>query len=135
MGAKSEALIVRGIESLARRSGRVPIARAWPLVQQIIAVLNTRVFHAEQAVQKAIEVAVDIGAKFQPSQPGIHRRIAGVAAAAFARRKLVVGPDRCDANVLAKIARRAGPAADQSIAREVDLVKAGVAGQANASHL
>src|SRR5208283_3426851 len=31
MGAKSEALIVRGIESLARRSGRVPIARAWPL--------------------------------------------------------------------------------------------------------
>jgi DNA polymerase (family 10) len=40
MGEKSEALIVRGIESLARRSGRVPIARAWPLAQQIIAVLK-----------------------------------------------------------------------------------------------
>ena len=40
MGEKSEALILRGIESLSRRSGRVPIARAWPLVQQIIAVLK-----------------------------------------------------------------------------------------------
>jgi DNA polymerase (family 10) len=40
MGEKSEALILRGIESLARRSGRVPIARAWPLAQQIIAVLK-----------------------------------------------------------------------------------------------
>ena len=40
MGEKSEALILRGIESLSRRSGRVPIARAWPLAQQIIAVLK-----------------------------------------------------------------------------------------------
>jgi DNA polymerase (family 10) len=40
MGEKSEAQILRGIESLARRSGRVPIARAWPLAQQIIAVLK-----------------------------------------------------------------------------------------------
>ena len=39
MGEKSEAQILRGIESLARRSGRVPIGRAWPLAQQIIATL------------------------------------------------------------------------------------------------
>jgi DNA polymerase (family 10) len=40
MGEKSEAQILRGIESLARRTGRVPIARAWPLAQQIIAALK-----------------------------------------------------------------------------------------------
>jgi DNA polymerase (family 10) len=40
MGEKSEAQIARGIESLARRSGRVPIGRAWPLAQQIIAALK-----------------------------------------------------------------------------------------------
>ena len=40
MGEKSEAQIARGIESLARRSGRVPIGRAWPLAQQIIATLK-----------------------------------------------------------------------------------------------
>jgi DNA polymerase (family X) len=40
MGAKSEALIVKGIESLARRSGRVPLGRAWPLAQQIIETLK-----------------------------------------------------------------------------------------------
>jgi DNA polymerase (family 10) len=39
MGEKSEAQILRSIESLARRSGRVPIGRAWPLAQQIIATL------------------------------------------------------------------------------------------------
>jgi DNA polymerase (family 10) len=31
MGAKSEAAIVAGIESLARRSGRIPLGRAYPL--------------------------------------------------------------------------------------------------------
>jgi DNA polymerase (family 10) len=40
MGAKSEALIVKGIESLARRTGRVPLGRAWPLAQQIVAALK-----------------------------------------------------------------------------------------------
>ena len=40
MGEKSEALILKGIESLARRSGRVPLGRAWPLAQQIIAALR-----------------------------------------------------------------------------------------------
>jgi DNA polymerase (family 10) len=40
MGEKSEALIVKGIESLARRTGRVPLGRAWPLAQQIVAALK-----------------------------------------------------------------------------------------------
>ncbi len=40
MGAKSEAQIIAGIESLARRSGRIPLGRAYPLAQEIIAVLK-----------------------------------------------------------------------------------------------
>ena len=40
MGEKSEALIIKGIESLARRTGRVPLGRAWPLAQQIVAALK-----------------------------------------------------------------------------------------------
>ena len=40
MGEKSEAQILRGIESLSRRSGRIPIGRAWPLARQIIATLR-----------------------------------------------------------------------------------------------
>jgi DNA polymerase (family 10) len=40
MGAKSEAQIISGIESLSRRSGRIPLGRAWPLAQRIIAVLK-----------------------------------------------------------------------------------------------
>ena len=36
MGAKSETQIIDGIESLARRSGRIPLGRAWPLAQEII---------------------------------------------------------------------------------------------------
>lgn len=40
MGQKSEAQILSGIESLARRSGRIPLGRAYPLAQQIIAVLK-----------------------------------------------------------------------------------------------
>jgi DNA polymerase (family 10) len=39
MGAKSEAQIIAGIESLSRRSGRIPLGRAWPLAKEIIAVL------------------------------------------------------------------------------------------------
>lgn len=39
MGAKSEAQILTGIESLSRRSGRIPLGRAYPLAQQIIATL------------------------------------------------------------------------------------------------
>jgi DNA polymerase (family X) len=35
MGAKSEAQIITGIESLARRSGRIPIGRAFPLAEEI----------------------------------------------------------------------------------------------------
>jgi len=40
MGAKSEAAIMEGIESLSRRSGRIPLGRAWPLAQEIIAQLK-----------------------------------------------------------------------------------------------
>ncbi|MBN2085264.1 MAG: DNA polymerase/3'-5' exonuclease PolX [Anaerolineales bacterium] len=40
MGAKSEAAILAGIESLARRSGRIPLGRAYPLAQEIAAALK-----------------------------------------------------------------------------------------------
>ncbi len=40
MGEKSEAQILSGIESLSRRSGRIPLGRAWPLAQEIIGVLQ-----------------------------------------------------------------------------------------------
>ena len=39
MGAKSESAILEGIASLARRSGRIPLGRAYPLAQEIISVL------------------------------------------------------------------------------------------------
>ena len=39
MGEKSEAQVLAGIESLARRSGRLPLGVAYPLVQGILAVL------------------------------------------------------------------------------------------------
>ena len=40
MGAKSENAILEGIASLSRRSGRIPLGRAYPLVQEIIATLK-----------------------------------------------------------------------------------------------
>ena len=40
MGTKSEAAILEGLASLARRSGRIPLGRAWPLAQEIIAQLK-----------------------------------------------------------------------------------------------
>ncbi len=40
MGAKSEAQIIAGIESLSRRSSRIPLGRAYPLAQQIVATLK-----------------------------------------------------------------------------------------------
>ncbi|MBK8617339.1 MAG: DNA polymerase/3'-5' exonuclease PolX [Anaerolineales bacterium] len=40
MGAKSEAAILEGIASLARRSGRIPLGRAYPLAQEIIKTLK-----------------------------------------------------------------------------------------------
>jgi DNA polymerase (family X) len=40
MGAKSEAAILTGIESLARQSGRIPLGRAYPLGQEIAAALR-----------------------------------------------------------------------------------------------
>ena len=40
MGAKSEQKILRGIEALARRSGRTPLGAAWPFAQELLAFLN-----------------------------------------------------------------------------------------------
>jgi DNA polymerase (family 10) len=40
MGAKSESAILAGLESLSRRSGRIPLGRAYPLAQEIIAQLK-----------------------------------------------------------------------------------------------
>jgi DNA polymerase (family 10) len=40
MGEKSESAILAGIESLSRRSGRIPLGRAYPLAQEIIAQLK-----------------------------------------------------------------------------------------------
>ncbi|HEX2696755.1 MAG TPA: helix-hairpin-helix domain-containing protein, partial [Anaerolineales bacterium] len=40
MGEKSEKQIITGIESLSRRSGRIPLGRAWPLAQEIIGQLK-----------------------------------------------------------------------------------------------
>ncbi len=40
MGAKSEAAVLAGIESLSRRSDRIPIGRAYPLAQEITAALK-----------------------------------------------------------------------------------------------
>jgi len=40
MGAKSETAILDGLASLARRSGRIPLGRAYPLAQEIIGVLK-----------------------------------------------------------------------------------------------
>lgn len=40
MGAKSESAVLEGIASLARRSGRLPLGRAYPLAQEIIRVLK-----------------------------------------------------------------------------------------------
>jgi len=40
MGARSEEAILAGIESLSRRSGRIPLGVAWPLAQKLIAELK-----------------------------------------------------------------------------------------------
>jgi DNA polymerase (family X) len=51
MGEKSEAKVIAGIESLSRRSDRIPLGRAWPFAQELIAFLQ-----AIPGVQ-AVEVA------------------------------------------------------------------------------
>ncbi len=40
MGEKSEAKIIAGIEALGRRSTRIPLGRAWPFAQELIAYLK-----------------------------------------------------------------------------------------------
>lgn len=41
MGEKSEAKILAGIEALKRRSGRIPIGRAWPAAQEMLEFLRS----------------------------------------------------------------------------------------------
>lgn len=40
MGEKSESRIIAGIESLSRRSTRIPIGRAWPFAQELLSFLR-----------------------------------------------------------------------------------------------
>jgi DNA polymerase (family 10) len=40
MGEKSEAKIIAGIESLSRRTTRIPLGRAWPLAQELLEALR-----------------------------------------------------------------------------------------------
>jgi len=40
MGEKSEARIIAGLESLARRSTRIPLGRAWPFAQELLGLLR-----------------------------------------------------------------------------------------------
>lgn len=40
MGEKSEAKVVAGIESLARRTDRIPLGRAWPFAQELLTYLR-----------------------------------------------------------------------------------------------
>lgn len=40
MGAKSEAKIIAGIEALARRTTRIPLGRAWPIAEELLAFLR-----------------------------------------------------------------------------------------------
>jgi DNA polymerase (family 10) len=39
MGEKSEAKIIAGLEALARRTDRIPLGKAWPFAQELLAVL------------------------------------------------------------------------------------------------
>jgi DNA polymerase (family 10) len=41
MGEKSEARIIAGIEALARRTDRIPLGKAWPFAQQLLAFLRS----------------------------------------------------------------------------------------------
>lgn len=51
MGEKSEARILAGIEALARRSDRIPLGKAWPFAQSLLALLR------EVPGVQAVEVA------------------------------------------------------------------------------
>jgi DNA polymerase (family 10) len=51
MGAKSEAKIVAGIEALARRSGRIPLGKAWPFAQELLEFIRS--IHGVQDAEAA----------------------------------------------------------------------------------
>lgn len=40
MGEKSEAKVLAGVEAVKRRSGRIPLGKAWPFAQELLAFLN-----------------------------------------------------------------------------------------------
>ena len=40
MGEKSEAKIIAGLEALGRRTDRIPLGRAWPFAQEMLAILS-----------------------------------------------------------------------------------------------
>lgn len=42
MGEKSEAKVLAGLEALARRSGRIPLGKAWPFAQELLAYLRAQ---------------------------------------------------------------------------------------------
>lgn len=50
LGAKSEARILAGVESLYRRSDRVPLGTAWPVAQEILSALKADCPAVQQAV-------------------------------------------------------------------------------------
>ncbi len=74
MGAKSEARILAGIESLARRTGRTPLEKAWPFAQQLLALLRAvpGVVAAEAAgsLRRMRETVGDIDLLVAATQPG-----------------------------------------------------------------
>src|SRR5579859_1762787 len=90
-------------------------------------VLTAGVLNTKEAMDKAVEVAIEVGAELRAGQRVVNRRVTGVAAVCAARWNLVVVADSGNAKVLAEVARDAGLAADESVARLVDLVKACVA--------
>jgi DNA polymerase (family 10) len=64
MGEKSEAKIIAGIESLGRRTTRLPLARAWPAAQEILdrlrAVPGVRAAEAGGSLRRMRETIGDI---------------------------------------------------------------------------
>ena len=68
MGEKSESRIIAGIEALARRSTRIPIGRAWPFAQELLAFL--REIPAVQAVELGWQPAADACHGWRSGYPG-----------------------------------------------------------------
>lgn len=62
MGAKSEAKIIAGIESLARRTTRTPLWKAWPVAQSLLARLRAiQGVHAAEAASSLRRMRETVG--------------------------------------------------------------------------